>query len=123
MTRQREAALPVADVDVGDHAGAAEIDTGDTGGGRIDATYGDTTKPLVVEVPVGQGQHDEAVVAAVVEPLLGGVGRADVGLAVVIRLGDPMRAAAGVETDGDVEAGRQVRVDLGIAGEGEVGAA
>src|SRR5262249_26125588 len=69
-----EVALPVAPVGVGDHAGAAQVDGGETGGGGVDAANRDAAQVLVVQVPVGERQHDEGVVATL-EGAVAGAGR------------------------------------------------
>src|SRR6185437_13835637 len=101
-------ALPVADVDVGDHAGAAEVDAGDAGRGGVGAAHGDAAELLVVEVPVGQRDDDRGVTRLP---------------AVIVNLGDLMETGALVKADLDQEAGRQAGVDHGVAVELEQRAA
>src|SRR5690606_36133722 len=91
-----EAALPVADVDIGNHASAAKIDRRRASGGGVGAAHGQATELLVVEVPVGV-VHNESAVA--------------LGEAVVVLLGDEVRACAGADADADRVPGRQVRAD------------
>src|SRR6185436_1915738 len=99
-TGQAETALPVADVDVGDHARAAEVDAGDAGGGGVGAAHGDAAELLVVEIPVGQRYDDRGVTRLPT---------------VIVNLVDLMGTGTLVEADLDKEAGRQVGIDLGVA--------